>query len=728
MHSLKGTDSAHPRWLAALASAAAVFLLGAAVVFVLRNYSIKAWSDPINWLTFARDLRTEFFTNRFACGYPLFLALIEPLTGPYAVFLSNLPLLLAAIAGAGWLAAAALPAEARTARWAAFFVTAALVIAADMPVLFVLVNPYRDALSHALLMAAMLPAARCTHGSRPSAATALTSGLLFGLAYSVREPVLLIAGPIGVFLLLRQRQDPSFGLPRWVAWTAVGAVLGASPLVAQSLLRSGGAGWLPPQSIAENKLLPGLHAVAFSQTGPLVWDYLFDGPVWRWVLVGLWALGLGVAIRTRHLSAGLLLAAPAAIYAVFYSFYWTLVVRYLWIALLFGAATGGWCVATTLHTTTRRWAPRLVAYLPVGVGIAAAIVTASVLLRYRTPELRFRMEDARRLTAAVGDIVPPGAKVLALRHFCEIIRWFNGLDAFPASWHWQADASDPVPSLRTAVLPAFEDSREVWAAEVRTRGRRDVEFAAIRRAFEPVPVATLDLAPFNLGSISVAFWKLQPWSSTRQEWSVYAPQSNMVLTIDAGSLSAPATLRVNEGAATPARSGANFIRLPHPGPYRVVLDSTEPLARLPVRLWPPSEPVQLDFDLSAEPSCQAWLGEGFRRPPYGIAAPAVQAEAVLTLPAAAITPARPHRLRLRMRSTKLDPANFVGLEVHVGGTATSARVPMDRRFHVFETAVWVPRSEGDMDARLVIVDPAPRRGIELETVDIVPMADSTSEP
>ena len=70
-------------------------LLAAWVVHVLRNYEIRAFSDPLNWLHFARHFGTEIHISKFALGFPVFLRTVLELAGPCHVFLVNLPVLIA---------------------------------------------------------------------------------------------------------------------------------------------------------------------------------------------------------------------------------------------------------------------------------------------------------------------------------------------------------------------------------------------------------------------------------------------------------------------------------------------------------------------------------------------------------------------------------------------------------------------------------------------------------
>ncbi len=709
-------------WVAA-ALGAAVVALAAVAAFILRHHSIKAWSDPVNWLTFARDFAAEFRSSRFACGYPIFLRLILPLTGPFGVFLSNLPLVLLVMVQAGWLAARALPDARPAVRAAAAAVTVALLAAADAHVLLTMANPYRDPLSHALLLASLLMVAKRADGQRPSPAASFVAGLVFGLAFTVREPALITALPIGVLLLWVQRSRPEFALPRWIGWAAAGAALGAAPLVVQGMVRAGGSAPLPPQSIAEGRLMPGLHWAALAQTGRLATAYFSTFSGVRPLIPILWAIGLVGSALARRRRALCLLAIPAGLYSAFYSFYWTFVPRYFWIALVFGAATAGWLVGHVADRLTRRRSAWLAAALPVLVAVSACGALAAWLARIPTPSERFTIHHARRLATAVERIVPANAHFLAPRPFCEIVRWFNRLDAWPASWLWEPGVADPSRSLRRRLAASFDGDRPVLAGELRLAGRRDIEFSALRRAFSSHRLESLDLEPYGLGRQRVTFWRLEPWTATQQEWTVYSPLSNCVLQIDAGPLDEPAELQVDGAPPMVARPGANFVALPRVGDFRVRLHSTVPVPRLPVRILAPDEPLLLDFDVSADVPCLAWLADGFRIPPYGLAAPVVERTGDIRLPTALPGNPGPRRVRLRVRATEPATGSVLRFAVGMAGNEWELAVRMDRRFHELDIGPATPPAGVEWTCRIRVIDPGPDRGLEVESIAIASATD-----
>ena len=716
------TANEHPRpkWPQWVAGVALGVLLGGTGWFVLQNYSLRAWSDPINWLSFAKHFRTEFFQSRFACGYALFLAWIEPITGPYWVFLSNLPLLLALVAVIASTAALAFPEELRAVRPIAALTAASLTILADPPSLLVLSQPYRDALAHLCLFLCLALTVRYVRPHPTPAWALFLAGLALGAAYSVREPSLLMAGPIGSVVIVHHRAYPSSRILRRIGWAVLGLAVGAIPLLAQSILRSGSTGLLPPQALTEQRLLPGLHFSAIASTGSEVWKYLTNWSSARPWLVFTWILGFTTAVHRRHWTVLALLIVPAAMYGLFYSFYWTFVPRYLWIVWPFAAITTGWLVAIAIHSASARW--NLNELVPASVVATAlvAIGTAFGLGSYRVAGPRFTIPDARRLTEAVHQLIPPGARLLAPRHFCEIVRWFNQLDSWPASWKWDPSASDPVPSLQAALSAEFAEGKPVYAAQVQAQGRRDVEFTAIERAFQTCPIGKLCLTDYGLGNATVTFYSLRPWTTTTQDWWLVVPASNLVLAVDAGHLQAPTTIQIGTNEPSVVRPGANFFRLNGPRTVSIRLCSTRPIARLPLRLYPPEEAIPMDFDMSAPFPSHAWLNGGFDLPPYGMAGPRVQLQASGVLPAAIQFPNQAHWAIFRLRATRSRPGNSIQCKVSVGTHEWIRSVRMDRKFQDLEVGPWVsPEPPADMPWTITILAPNGERALELDTITIL---------
>jgi len=144
---------------------AAVLLLSF-VTFILRNWHIKAYSDPMAWINTAKAFPAILATSDLPLGYPAFLWIAMKLTGPYYVFLANLPVLALLMALIGMLAAqAARETEPADAGISVGILTAALLLGFDPDLLVYMTNPYRDPLSYVLLVGSLLLLVR--YGASP---------------------------------------------------------------------------------------------------------------------------------------------------------------------------------------------------------------------------------------------------------------------------------------------------------------------------------------------------------------------------------------------------------------------------------------------------------------------------------------------------------------------------------------------------------------------------------
>ena len=98
-----GPAQRHPVLTALLPWAIGGTVLGCFLWLASGNYYVRAFSDCINWLSYARDLGHEFTHSRWPYGFPLFLRGVMALVGPYWVFLANLPVMLALFAVVSWV-------------------------------------------------------------------------------------------------------------------------------------------------------------------------------------------------------------------------------------------------------------------------------------------------------------------------------------------------------------------------------------------------------------------------------------------------------------------------------------------------------------------------------------------------------------------------------------------------------------------------------------------------
>lgn len=471
-------------------------LVAAWIIHVLRHYEIRAYSDPLNWLTFARNFGTEIHASKFALGFPIFLRAALELTGPFNVFLVNLPVLLALyFLGAG-LAARALGPGTRIPRWQILTLTLALFFAYDPWLVVQMMNPFRDPLSFLLALAAAgcLAKHADTGGARPARAAA--AGLLLGLASSVRETSVLLLAPFALYAFWSWRADARIRFWRDAWWFAAGFSAGLAPLLIQGWLKTGQA-FLPPQSAVENKLVPGAHFTWACMRGTLkvAWPYLrrAAGPGLL-LLAGSAALGLW---KRNRIIVGLLLSS-ALVHAVFYAFYWTFVPRYFYSVAVFAMPVAAWGLGLALRRAAA-WLPeRFRAATPGAIVGAIALGTAAHLLAMRPSEPRFQIPQARQFAADLEPLIPADSLVFSRRHMCEMLQWFASARAFPATALIPQDV--PVEArLREALTPYLADPRPLLLMEMSPGSGWEVDAALLNRICGLDLVATLPADRYHLG-------------------------------------------------------------------------------------------------------------------------------------------------------------------------------------------------------------------------------------
>ncbi|MFC1499134.1 hypothetical protein ACFLS1_11800, partial [Verrucomicrobiota bacterium] len=81
------------KWLLFLGGVV-LFLFLSFFIYILRNYYIKAYSDPLNWLEYARAIPLRFRESSWPVGYPFFLWVTLKVVGPFYIFLVNLPIII----------------------------------------------------------------------------------------------------------------------------------------------------------------------------------------------------------------------------------------------------------------------------------------------------------------------------------------------------------------------------------------------------------------------------------------------------------------------------------------------------------------------------------------------------------------------------------------------------------------------------------------------------------
>lgn len=618
-----GTRSAARRgsWTIPLA------LVAAWMVHVLRNYEIRAYSDPLNWLTFARNFGTEIHASKFALGFPIFLRAALELVGPFRIFLVNLPVLLGLyFLGAGLVTRALGPA-ARVPRWQILTVTLALFFGYDLWLVVQMMNPFRDPLSFLLALGAAgcLAKHAATGGARPARAAA--AGLLLGLASSVRETSVLLLAPFALYAFWSWRANARIRFWRDAWWFAAGFSAGIAPLLFQGWLRTGQA-FLPPQSAVENKLVPGAHFTWACMRGTLknAGPYLLRvaGPGLL-LLAGSAALGLW---KRNRIIVGLLLPS-ALVHAVFYAFYWTFVPRYFYSVAVFAIPIAAWGLLLALRRAAAGMPERFRAAAPGAIVGALALGTAAHLLSIRPNEPRFQIPQARQFAADLEPLVPADGLVFSRRHLCEMLQWFTPARAFPATALIPQDI--PVEAqLREALAPYLAD---------------------------PQPLLLMEMNPGT-------------------GWEVDAALLNRICGLDlVAALPADRYHLVKE-------TGARDFRL-----FRVV-DRPPPPQVLPGIEQAHLGVARLDFALPAVPIATATLAGDFDPPTLARITPRIRTAATVTLPGPIGTGETAYAEFRLCSPTRA--SDSMSVQVACGATSSSVRLRQDRAWRVFALAVPGP--------------------------------------
>ena len=537
-------------------------LVAAWLVHVLRHYEIRAFSDPLNWLHFARHFGTEIHASKFALGFPLFLRPALEILGPFRVFLVNVPVLLAVYLLAAVLAVQAFAPDERAPRWQIVAVTLALFFGFDPWLVVQMANPFRDPLSFLFSLAAMNLLVRhaATGGARP--ARALAGGLLLGLACSVRETSVLLLAPIALYAFWSWRADSRIRFGRDLLLFAGGMFVGLAPLMVQGFIRTGQA-LVPPQSAVDNQLVPGAHFTwtILRRTVRHAWPYFLEkaGPG----LVLLAGCAGGGLWRRNRVVAGLLLPA-AAIHAAFYAFYWTFVPRYYYSVAVFAIPALAWSLLAAVRGLAARAPGRFRTAVPATAAAAIALAAAAHLLAMRPATPRFQIPQARLLKADLERLVPADSLVFCRRNLCEMVRWFTHARAFPATSLIPTDVPAEA-ALRQALLPYQSETRPVFALEMHTGPDWEVDAALLNRIGDLELVASLPTDRYHLGERTGArelrLFRVRSWTPLAPVLPETAQARDGFARLDFSLGAVPDAMRALSGAAEPPTLGRNTPRI-----------------------------------------------------------------------------------------------------------------------------------------------------------------------
>lgn len=730
-------------WLPWVAIAA---LLGCFLALVEGGYFIRAFSDCHNWLDYARHFGREFTHSRWPYGYPLFLRAALGVLGPCRVFLANLPVMLALFWVVSWVGTlfgrsvrhagrtdAALPFP-----WA-FLAAWTVVLASDAPSFTRYLNPYRDPLSYLLLMASVGLFVRSLAARAPRRRVwgVAVSGAVLGLASSVREPSLLAAGPMALYGFLAWRAGqrgegvriPFFGT---VSAFGAGLAVALSPLLVQTYLTTHQV-LLPPQASLEAAVVPGSHFdwTTFRQVGRDAWTHYARHEPW---LLLLGAAGvLAALVRRDRLALALVLPAAAG-YALFYSFYWTFVVRYYYVSVLFLALLAGYALQSfSVLLAIRfprhgRMAGRLLLLL-------AACAAAGHLLHVRSAEAAplHRPPQAEAMAGEFRALCPDASHIYAPRYLCDWIDWFVSCPSSPLPVGGEeTDGETAFSILRENIAPRLARGDILYAAVWNGARGQEPDEPVLRRTFDRLPVGTVDADRHHARDYArgwIWLYRIAPWSACRTalDWPVPAagPHGSAYwYMLDTGDWSAtesdPATIAV-EGTPLPdpiphggAWVGGVGPALPGGTAPRTVsahVSASHPLPReMPLRTGRLDEPLEIDFTLySTFDHLWRWSGDILPRHPRWHHGIRVLGSAEVTIPVPCPGSAGTI-LEWEFLSSRKDPSANIPVSAWEGDCCLfSTLLPGDRNLVKLATPL-PPAPERSERFLRVEVEPRPHSG------------------
>ncbi len=323
-------------------------LFGLAVYLVMVHY-VMAYSDPVSWLHRGRAMMQGLPVTSRPPLFPFFCGVMMKLVGPVWVFLANLPVLLIMITLVGVSAAGLVSTRADGSQGGGIprelvaFASVCLLVFFNLRLFSALVNPYREALAFALLFGGILLLFRTLDTKRSW--QALAAGVLVGLAIGGRETCVLMLPGMGLLyvhaLVTRKNEFPYIKV---ALCFGAGLIVGSLPMMIQNALHTG-MFWLPSYArgrvvsgsgelyIPNDIPVPGMFIGKFFETGSRTLTFFREKYAW-WGLC-LLAVGLVVSVRRRYTRVWLLSVPSIAISILFYSFYWYVKGRYLFIVDLF---------------------------------------------------------------------------------------------------------------------------------------------------------------------------------------------------------------------------------------------------------------------------------------------------------------------------------------------------------------------------------------------------------
>ncbi|MBU1693636.1 MAG: hypothetical protein KKC51_06695 [Verrucomicrobia bacterium] len=565
---------------------------------------------------------------RIEGGFPGYLRLLL-FFGERAPFMANVLVVPALLALLGlYIAKLERPPERRF--LAALLAPCLLVsISTTAMMLWQLVLPFRDTLSHLLGFGALvlLP----TRRTDPWRARGrlLLAGVVCGLSAWTRLSGILFAVPMGLHLLLLPGLGTWRGRARMMAWTAAGGLIGLLPLLLQNVLEGRGL-MTPPQAaslflqertVRATTLRAGWHPLNFSYTwGRMVREVAgyFPRGFHLLVLAGL-AGRLLVERRPRRM---LPLLGGLLIFALFYACYHRTVTRYYFIIALFYVAVSAVALAWLADRLWRRLpgGPRLWSMV-LGLLLAGYAVQAGLRSGTNPRRVSREWKDAQQFKSWLRQTIHPPYHILtSSESYLLWVRYFAATP--PEPWLNSPLRTGPLQLPRSPLpegvnlyLLSLRDEdgseQDMWSRDA-LLNRYDLDESG------PSAIPVRAVPAFGCQ-------RIRPREQARREIAVEGRADNTAFVYlylrdltstnrtEAMALSVPGGL---EMVPADLQAGPNLIRLPtppHPGANTMILNAATPTPSVVSAAWiHPGDKIHIPFSEYGNLASRALMSEGRR--------------------------------------------------------------------------------------------------------------------
>lgn len=610
---------------------AVVTALGA---YLLKTYSVKAYSDPAQWYHFGANFSDLFGAVGLAYGFPFAVATAIRIVGPFNAFLINIPILLVLVALLYYMGkwhVRSLRVSMPGIETLGGAVTVLIFIALNKDMLGYLSSPYRDPLSFLFVLLACILLMMFRHQPGhalwlPAASAACLAG-----AGSVRETSFLMAAPLLLYALVEKRRDRT--LRFWLPMLVFGIVFGifCIPFFLQNVNTIGSA-LVPAQAGAVvangGSVVPGITANNLWQGIPGTAIFLVHH--YGLFLCGLLLAGLVFAAIKKNGIVICISASSLLMYFVFYGGYSNVYSRYLFVLDIFAAPVMSFSAISAVVTCSaflkfRTWESVFKderCWLAASAIVFLAGVTLS-LNGITVPQERFTLRDAKAFSQAIESVVAAGDTVIAERPLHGIMKCFTHVKSQSLRTFGRKNTLRD-PSAVEDLTRCVESRERVYFAHHSALYQRFVQ-----SEYDLVGARTYVSAEYGLRGLvanpTVHLSRIRPWGEILREDSVPVEAAGAyILSVDVGRFSKVkrqfSRIRVDgEIVDTAPVDGINYYHVvvtntPRRIAVRVESDAPVPQAGA-IALQPVHVPVVMSFKKDDILPYLARFSDDFKRDP-----------------------------------------------------------------------------------------------------------------